>query len=119
MLSWRRQDPRSIDGHGGLLLKHTGDGVCAAFGSARAAVDAAVAAQRGLGLPLPMSVATGEAQERDGDYFGPVLNRAAWVMSDALARCGRRGVTTDVKGHMRTWYTASSNGRSTSFRRQC
>src|SRR4051812_4701557 len=71
----------AIEAHGGWLFKHTGDGVCAAFGSARAAVDAAVEAQRELGLPVRMGVATGEAHERDGDYFGPVLNRAARVMA--------------------------------------
>ena len=38
-------------------------------------------AQRQLGLPVRMGVATGEAQERDGDYFGPALNRAARVMA--------------------------------------
>ncbi len=70
----------AVEGAGGWLFKHSGDGVCAVFGSARAAVDAAVGAQRGLGLPVRMGVATGEAQERDGDYFGPVLNRAARVM---------------------------------------
>ncbi len=32
----------AIEGNGGWLFKHTGDGVCAAFGSARGAVDAAV-----------------------------------------------------------------------------
>src|SRR3954447_5286955 len=71
----------AIEAHGGLLFKHTGDGVCAAFGSARAAIDAAVEAQRGLGLPVRMGVASGEAQERDGDYFGPPLNRTARVMA--------------------------------------
>jgi predicted ATPase len=71
----------AIEAHGGWLFKHTGDGVCAAFGSARAAVDAAMEAQRALGLPVRMGVATGEAHERDGDYFGPVLNRAARVMA--------------------------------------
>ena len=34
----------AIEMHGGLLFKHTGDGVCAAFASPRSAVDAAVAA---------------------------------------------------------------------------
>src|SRR5688572_30679937 len=71
----------AIGEHGGWLFKHTGDGVIAAFSSARAAVDAAVQAQRRLGLPVRMGIATGEAQQRDGDYFGPVLNRAARVMS--------------------------------------
>src|ERR1700748_2004306 len=71
----------AIGGHGGSLFKHTGDGVCAAFASPRSAVDAAVAAQRGLGLPVRMGLATGEAELRDGDYFGTVLNRAARVMA--------------------------------------
>ena len=67
--------------HGGFLFKHTGDGVCAAFSSPRSAVDAAVAAQRALELPVRMGLATGEAELRDGDYFGAVLNRAARVMA--------------------------------------
>jgi class 3 adenylate cyclase len=46
------------------LFKHTGDGVCAAFASPKSAVDAAVAAQRALELPVRMGLATGEA-ERD------------------------------------------------------
>ncbi len=71
----------AIEAHGGLLFKHTGDGVCAAFASPRSAVDAAVAAQRALELPVRMGLATGEAELRDGDYFGAVLNRAARVMA--------------------------------------
>jgi predicted ATPase/class 3 adenylate cyclase len=71
----------AIEAHGGWLFKHTGDGVCAAFGSPKAAVDAAVAAQRALVLPVRMGIATGEAELRDGDYFGAVLNRAARVMA--------------------------------------
>jgi predicted ATPase len=72
---------RAIEGHGGWLFKHTGDGVCAAFASPNSAVAAAVAAQRALGLPVRMGTATGEAELRDGDYFGAVLNRAARVMA--------------------------------------
>ena len=71
----------AIETHGGLLFKHTGDGVCAAFSSPSSAVDAAVAAQRALELPVRMGLATGEAELRDGDYFGAVLNRAARVMA--------------------------------------
>jgi predicted ATPase len=71
----------AIQAHGGFLFKHTGDGVCAAFASPRSAVDAAVAAQRGLELPVRMGIATGEAELREGDYFGAVLNRAARVMA--------------------------------------
>ena len=71
----------AIEAHGGWLFKHTGDGVCAAFASPRSAVDAAVAAQRVLELPVRMGLATGEAELREGDYFGAVLNRAARVMA--------------------------------------
>jgi predicted ATPase len=72
---------KTIEAHAGWLFKHTGDGVCAAFASPRSAVDAAVAAQRALELPVRMGLATGEAELRDGDYFGAVLNRAARVMA--------------------------------------
>jgi predicted ATPase/class 3 adenylate cyclase len=72
---------KAIEAHGGWLFKHTGDGVCAAFASPRSAVDTAVAAQRALELPVRMGIATGEAELRDGDYFGAVLNRAARVMA--------------------------------------
>ena len=71
----------AIKGHGGWLFKHTGDGVCAAFASPKSAVEAAVAAQRGLELPVRMGLATGEAELRERDYFGAVLNRAARVMA--------------------------------------
>src|ERR1700756_2442946 len=71
----------AIEAHGGWLFKHTGDGVCAAFSSPKSAVDAALAAQQKLELPVRMGLATGEAELRDGDYFGVVLNRAARVMA--------------------------------------
>jgi predicted ATPase/class 3 adenylate cyclase len=71
----------AIQAHGGFLFKHTGDGVCAAFSSPKSAVDAAVAAQQKLELAVRMGLATGEAELRDGDYFGAVLNRAARVMA--------------------------------------
>ena len=71
----------AIEAHGGWLFKHTGDGVCAAFASPSCAVDAAVAAQRELELPVRMGIATGEAELRGADYFGAVLNRAARVMA--------------------------------------
>ena len=59
----------AIEAHGGFLFKHTGDGVVAAFWSPKPAVDAAVAAQHALELPVRMGLATGEADLRDGDYF--------------------------------------------------
>ena len=71
----------TIEAHKGWLFKHTGDGVYAVFASPRSAVDAAVAAQHGLALPVRMGIATGEAELRGDDYFGAVLNRTARVMS--------------------------------------
>ena len=65
----------------GFLFKHTGDGVMAAFASPRAAIEAAVTAQRRLELPVRMGVCTGEAERRDDDYFGPPVNRAARIMA--------------------------------------
>ena len=56
----------AIEAHGGFMFKHTGDGMCAAFSSPRSAVDAAVAAQRELELPVRMGLATGEAEVRGG-----------------------------------------------------
>jgi class 3 adenylate cyclase len=59
---------RSVEGHGGWLFKHTGDGVCAAFSGAGNAVSAAIDAQRMLELPVRMGIATGEAEQRSDDY---------------------------------------------------
>ena len=70
----------------------TGDGVHAAFTTADAAVVAAVAAQLALvdepwtvadPLRVRMGIHTGGAELRDGDYFGPSVNRAARLMSAA------------------------------------
>ena len=71
----------AIEAHEGFLFSHTGDGVVAAFASPMSAVDAAVKAQLALELPVRMGIATGEAELRDDDYFGTVLNRAARVMA--------------------------------------
>src|ERR1700758_2351541 len=71
----------AVEAHGGWLFKHTGDGICAAFASPTSAVDAAVSAQPALELPVRMGLATGEAELREADYFGAVLNRAARVMA--------------------------------------
>src|SRR5258705_4007447 len=71
----------AIEAHGGFLFSHTGDGVVAAFASPMSAVNAAIDAQRELQMPVRMGIATGEADLRDGDYFGTVLNRAARVMA--------------------------------------
>ena len=83
---------KSVDAANGRVFKHTGDGVCAVFSSAGDAVEAAAAIQRQLPeLPHPdigvlkvrMGIHTGEVEERDGDFFGPPLNRVARLMSVA------------------------------------
>ena len=71
----------AIEVYDGFLFSHTGDGVMAAFASPMSAVNAAIDAQRELQLPVRMGIATGEAELREGDYFGTVLNRAARVMA--------------------------------------
>ena len=75
-----------ITAHRGHVVKTTGDGFHAAFASALDAVEAALAAQRALHAePWPeatpirvrMALHTGAAELRDGDYYGPAVNRAA------------------------------------------
>ncbi|MEO5839828.1 MAG: adenylate/guanylate cyclase domain-containing protein [Acidimicrobiales bacterium] len=74
-----------IDKHRGFLFKHTGDGVAAVFASAADAVAAAVDAQARLQdvLPVRMGLHTGEAELRDGDYFGSTFKRCARLMGVA------------------------------------
>ena len=67
----------AVEANDGTVFNYTGDGMCAVFASPRLAVDAAVAAQMVLELPVRVGIATGEAELRDGDYFGTVLNRTA------------------------------------------
>lgn len=85
-----------VEAHDGVVFKHTGDGALAAFGSAVDALDSAAAIQTRMqetshqdigSLRLRMAVHTGEVEERDGDYFGPPLNRTARLMS--IARGGQ------------------------------
>jgi predicted ATPase/class 3 adenylate cyclase len=80
----------AVESVGGFVFSTGGDGFAASFGRAGDAVAAAIAAQRaltaiawpsGVVLRVRLGLHTGEAQERDGDYFGPALNRAARLMS--------------------------------------
>lgn len=70
----------TVQAHRGTVFKRTGDGVHAVFSSAADAVRAAVEAQRELVLPVRMGIHSGEALEREGDYFGTTLNRCARLM---------------------------------------
>ncbi len=82
----------AITAHDGYVVKMRGDGTHAAFATAHAAVLAAVDAQRALvteewgeqgALKVRAGVHTGPAEQRDGDYFGTAVNRAARLMSVA------------------------------------
>ncbi len=83
-----------IEENGGHVFKTVGDAFCAAFSAPQNAVAAALAAQRALAtdaelccagerLRVRMALHTGAAEERDGDYFGPPLNRVARLLSVA------------------------------------
>lgn len=68
---------------GGFLVKSTGDGIMAAFGTAGAAVQAAVtatAAQNELSLMVKVAINTGAVSPVDSDYRGPVINRCARLL---------------------------------------
>ena len=76
--------------HHGYVFSTGGDGVAAAFQSAREGVAAAAELQRRVGtaswpdplkLRVRIGINTGDAVERDGDYFGPAVIRAARLMS--------------------------------------
>ena len=72
----------------GTVFKHTGDGFGAAFDSVTAGLEAAarVAAAMadeawdGPALRCRIGVHSGEAEPRDGDYFGSTVTRTARVM---------------------------------------
>ena len=75
---------------GGQVIKTTGDGLMAVFGSAAEAVRACLTAQRRLvaeswpetgALRVRMGLHSGVAQSREDDYFGPAVIRGARIMA--------------------------------------
>src|SRR5215204_4246688 len=82
----------AIEERGGYVFKTVGDAFCAVFPTASDALEAALEIQRRLlsseweqsePLRVRMAVHTGAAEERDGDYFGPPVNRVARLLSAA------------------------------------
>lgn len=82
----------AVETHHGRIIKMTGDGGYAAFAAASQGVEAAVTFQRAMTrekwaelepdrLRARAGLHTGEAEQRDGDYHGPTLNRASRLMS--------------------------------------
>lgn len=93
----------AVDNNLGYVFSTAGDAFAVAFDGCPAAVTAALEVQHALQteswpggavLRVRMGVHTGEAVERDGDYFGPTLNRAARVM--AAGHGGQLLVTAQV-----------------------
>ena len=81
----------AIEENDGYVFTTAGDSFAAAFSRASNAVAAAVAAQQALAnatwpgpaLRVRMGLHLGEADERDGDYFGPCVNTAARIETTA------------------------------------
>ena len=80
----------AIEGQGGRVFKMIGDAVCAAFANVKDGMLAALQAQRELaaeqfassgGVTVRMAIHVGASDERDGDYFGPTLNRVARLLA--------------------------------------
>src|SRR5215210_8527652 len=81
----------SVESSGGYIFKTIGDAFCAAFTTARDALEATLAAQRALFVEkwnentivrVRMALHTGgPMEERDGDYFGQPVNRVARLLS--------------------------------------
>jgi predicted ATPase/class 3 adenylate cyclase len=76
----------AAEGHGGFVFSTGGDGFAVAFSRAGDALAAALEAQAALNaeswpkaaaIRVRMGLHTGEADEREGDYYGPAVNRAA------------------------------------------
>jgi predicted ATPase/class 3 adenylate cyclase/DNA-binding CsgD family transcriptional regulator len=81
-----------IAAHGGHTFSTGGDGFAVAFDRAEDALETAIEGQcaltkaawpEELALAVRMGLHSGEAQERDEDYFGAAVNRAARVMDAA------------------------------------
>ena len=82
----------AVNGAGGRVVKVTGDGLMAVFGSPSEAAAAALEAQRELQreawaetgpLRVRMGIHVGVAQQRGADFFGPPVNRTARLMAAA------------------------------------
>ncbi len=80
----------ALEARGAYIFKTVGDAFCAAFATAPDAIAASLDAQRALaaadfsaveGIRTRMALHTGRSAERDGDYFGPTVNRVARLLT--------------------------------------
>jgi predicted ATPase/class 3 adenylate cyclase len=91
-IAWHDRLAReAVQRHGGEVVKMTGDGVHAAFADSAAAVaavlDLQIALARGQDgaakLAVRCGLHVGADQRRDGDFYGPAVNRAARITAAA------------------------------------
>jgi len=71
---------QALSTHAGTMVKHTGDGIMAAFNSATEAAQAArqiAATLSSTGVGVRIGLNAGEPVERDGDFFGTAVQLAA------------------------------------------
>jgi class 3 adenylate cyclase len=83
---------RASETNHGYIFATGGDGFGISFSTVDEAIATALEVQRALGrdkdefevsLAVRMGIHAGSSEERDGDYFGPVLNRAARLLDAA------------------------------------
>jgi predicted ATPase/class 3 adenylate cyclase len=101
----------AIESNHGRMIKTTGDGVHAVFTTALDGISSAIAAQREFqtsefSIRVRMGLHTGEAELRDGDYYGQSLNRAARItsighggqilLSETTAQVAREHLPADI-----------------------
>jgi predicted ATPase/class 3 adenylate cyclase len=81
-----------IESSGGYVFATAGDAFCAAFSEATEALTVAMSIQRSLWseawtasaeIKVRISLHSGMCLQRDGNYFGPTVNRVARILSTA------------------------------------
>src|SRR6059058_3079006 len=87
--AWARA---AVESNNGVVVKMTGDGMCAAFTDPADGIKATLALQHsladseatlGVAIRVRCGLHVGEVELRDSDIFGPVVNRTARIMDAA------------------------------------
>jgi len=82
----------AVESNNGLVVKMTGDGMCAVFSDPLDALKATLALQHsladpettlGVGIRIRCGLHLGDVEQRNNDIFGPVVNRTARIMDAA------------------------------------